>query len=103
MWLDFEASRWVSQTVNIGLEAAAGTSYAFGTYSEDLRNKTAISQSELQQIKSWGDIGLYFAVIAGIIFDNYGPRPTLMLGIVLSLSGYLLMYYEANKGAEANW
>eukprot|EP00035_Acanthoeca_spectabilis_P007474 m.137238 g.137238 ORF g.137238 m.137238 type:complete len:129 (-) comp13969_c1_seq7:2732-3118(-) len=88
-------NRWVTLTSNLGLETASGASYAFGVYSDQLKNITGFSQDEIQTVASTGNIGLYFALIAGIVFDNVGPVTTLTIGIVLSTAGYLAMWSGA--------
>lgn len=91
------AARWVTVTSNILLETTAGTSYAFGTYSNQLRTDLGYTQEEIQTVASIGNIGLYFAVVAGIVYDRYGPKPCIVIGAVLSLGGYILMWAAAGK------
>ena len=90
-------ARWVTITSNILLETTAGTSYAFGTYSNQLREDLGYSQDDLQTIASIGNVGLYLAVVAGIVYDRYGPKPCLAIGAILSLGGYLLMWAAADQ------
>jgi hypothetical protein len=45
---------------------------AFGSqvYSDQLKNITGFTQDEIQTVASTGNIGLYFAIVAGLVFDN---------------------------------
>lgn len=85
-------SRFITLTSHLGLEAASGTSYAFGVYSDQIKNITGFSQDQVQTVASVGNVGLYFAIVAGVVFDLYGPRRTLIIGGILSVSGYLAMW-----------
>jgi len=82
----------MSLTTNLGLESSAGSSYAFGVYSDQLKNITGFSQDEIQTVASIGNVGLYFAVIAGVVFDKKGPFITILVGFILSVGGYLAMW-----------
>eukprot|EP00039_Didymoeca_costata_P020084 m.340008 g.340008 ORF g.340008 m.340008 type:complete len:515 (-) comp19079_c0_seq1:2907-4451(-) len=84
--------RWVTLLASIGLESVCGTSYAYSVYSGYIKNSTGFSQKEINSIASVGNVGLYLALIAGIVFDKYGPIVTISTGVVLLTSGYLLMW-----------
>ena len=39
-----------------------------------------------------GNFGLYLSVFAGMIFDRYGPRPSLLLGALFTGLGFFGLY-----------
>jgi hypothetical protein len=39
-------------------------------YSDQIKNITGFTQDEIQTVASTGNVGLYFALIAGLVFDN---------------------------------
>lgn len=44
-------------------------------YSDQLKNITGFTQDEIQTVASTGNIGLYFAVVAGLVFDKVVRLP----------------------------
>lgn len=101
-------NRWVTLGSNVALETACGTSYAFSVYSDQLKNTTGFTQKQMNSIASIGNVGLYLAIVAGVVFDKKGPKPTLLTGVVLSTLGYVLMWAAAaghlgTSGATVGW
>eukprot|EP00470_Lotharella_oceanica_P014333 CAMPEP_0170191852 /NCGR_PEP_ID=MMETSP0040_2-20121228/52744_1 /TAXON_ID=641309 /ORGANISM="Lotharella oceanica, Strain CCMP622" /LENGTH=577 /DNA_ID=CAMNT_0010440035 /DNA_START=97 /DNA_END=1830 /DNA_ORIENTATION=+ len=81
------------------IELAAGSAYAFGVYSTQLKNALGINQTELNLISSVGNIGGYLGLPGGLWFDRYGPRSTAFIGGMIQCVGYLLAYF-ASRAAE---
>lgn len=101
-------NRWATLGSNVALETACGTSYAFSVYSDQLKNTTGFTQKQMNSIASIGNVGLYLAIVAGVVFDKKGPKPTLLTGVILSTLGYVLMWAAAaghlgTSGATVGW
>ncbi|KAA0150031.1 hypothetical protein FNF29_00481 [Cafeteria roenbergensis] len=92
-WFD---PRWLSATGGVVMEGAAGTSYAFGVYSGDLKERLNLTQPELQTVAAVGNVGLYLTFFSGFAFDYFGPLPTSIVAAVLTLTGYLVMWASAS-------
>mmetsp|Transcript_28067 Transcript_28067/g.97108 ORF Transcript_28067/g.97108 Transcript_28067/m.97108 type:complete len:549 (-) Transcript_28067:76-1722(-) len=84
--------RWRALAAGLLVEAAAGTAYAFGVYSPQLKTKLGWSQTQLEAVGTYGNIGLYCGFLGGVFFDRYGTKPTLAIGVVLSFLGYAMMW-----------
>mmetsp|Transcript_31676 Transcript_31676/g.51233 ORF Transcript_31676/g.51233 Transcript_31676/m.51233 type:complete len:634 (-) Transcript_31676:221-2122(-) len=89
-------SRWVTIPMGLYVELAAGSAYAFGVYSSQLKHSLGINQTQLNTISSVGNIGGYFAVPAGICFDYYGPKITAFIGGCIVVFGYIMAFLGAS-------
>jgi hypothetical protein len=58
----------------------AGTAYAFGVYSPQLKANLHFNQNEIQTVATLGNFGS--PILAGIAFDRYGPMAAGGVGIV---------------------
>ena len=65
-------------------------------YSGDLKAKLDLTQDELQSIAAIGNVGLYLTFFSGFAFDFLGPHVTSGVAVVLTLTGYLLMWAGAS-------
>ena len=54
--------------------SVAGTSYAFGIFSEIFKNRLGFSQVNLSLIGSFGSTGLYTGVFCGLAIEATGPK-----------------------------
>ena len=72
-------------------------------YSDQLKNITGFTQDEIQTVASTGNIGLYFAIVAGLVFDKVvrvpcpwhitRDRPVLLV-VVLALASLTTPSYH---------
>lgn len=69
----------------------AGTSYAFGVYSSDLKSRLHLTQDEIQLVGAMGNVGLYLTFFSGLAFTAFGPHVASVAAVVLTLVGYLMM------------
>ena len=84
--------KWKALASAFLMEATAGTSYAFGLYSEELKKHLGFTQSQIEFVGTAGNIGLWTAVEGGVLYDSNGPFTTILVGLVFNLIGYLLLY-----------
>lgn len=70
------------------LQACAGLSYSFSIYAPAIKDKLNLSQTQLAYVGSSVNLGGYFAILAGSIYDalkehhKFGPRYELLAAIV---------------------
>lgn len=65
-------------------------------YGSQLKEKLGWTQTQLESVGSYGNLGLYAGFIAGVAFDYWGSRPTILVGILLSFLGYGMMWAGAD-------
>jgi MFS family permease len=94
--------RWLSLSASLALEAVAGSPYAFGLWSSDMKRKLGLTQNDIATIGSIGNIGLYGSVFSGMVYDRYGPRVCSVLGAFFSLLGYGLLYLAVSGQSAAS-
>ena len=87
-------SRYLILVMGTLLSMLCSVNYAFGLWSQYLKTSPALcfKQSQVDSIGMWGNIGQYLGLLAGIIYDRYGPRATLLVGASLGSGGYLLLF-----------
>jgi len=74
----------------------AGTPYLFGVYAPQLKAQLGLTQSTINTISSFMNLGQYVCVHAGILFDAHGPLPAMLVAAVLAAAGYTLMFLLAS-------
>lgn len=74
----------------------AGTLYMFSAYSREMEEVVAEQNPHthvnVELVGSIGDLGLYLGVIAGIVYDRFGCTIANIYGMLLTSTGYLLVY-----------
>ena len=73
------------------IEICCGTGYAFGLFSPYLKESMKLTQSSLQQIASFGSMGLYLSVIGGVFFVRFGFLKTVLVGATGICLGFTLL------------
>ena len=89
---DIHFSRWQSFAGVCFYVSVAGTTYAFGIYSDLLKTNLGFSQGGLDVIASVGNTGLYMSLLGGILLDRYGLHFVVYLGGLLIFIGFLYMW-----------
>mmetsp|Transcript_12941 Transcript_12941/g.28766 ORF Transcript_12941/g.28766 Transcript_12941/m.28766 type:complete len:91 (-) Transcript_12941:533-805(-) len=79
-------SRWHSFSAALLAGSVAGTSNAFGIFSEVFKQRLGYSQADLSVVSSCGSTGLYTQVITGSLIERYGPQFVLVLGSFLIMA-----------------
>eukprot|EP01100_Stratorugosa_tubuloviscum_P008141 TRINITY_DN3391_c0_g1_i1.p1 TRINITY_DN3391_c0_g1~~TRINITY_DN3391_c0_g1_i1.p1 ORF type:complete len:116 (+),score=40.62 TRINITY_DN3391_c0_g1_i1:150-497(+) len=67
---------WIILVACCLLASSAGTGYAFGLTSQTYKNKFGFSQKEVDIIGSFGNLGLFLSITAGLFYDKFGPLLT---------------------------
>ena len=63
-----------------------------GVYSPIIKEQFGLKQGTIQFVGTVGNIGAWFLIPAGYSFDAYGPRPGIVIGVILCCVGYLVLW-----------
>lgn len=99
-------NKWVSTIASVWIQASGGASYTFGIYSSTLKSSQSYSQSTLDTVSVFKDIGANAGVISGLFYSavtrergssgrsvlSPGPWLVLLAGAVQSFVGYFFMW-----------
>ena len=81
-------TRWQSFAGVCLYVSMAGTTYAFGVYSELLRTNLGFSQGGIDVVASVGNTGLYLSIIGGLLLERFGLQFTVYFGGLLIFLGF---------------
>ena len=70
----------------------AGLQYSYGVFSDQLRLRLGLSQQQMGVLAAGKDVGAYAGIVQGLFYDAYGPRRTLLVGGLLSATGWLSLH-----------
>ena len=84
------AGRWVVLVVCIFVHCTCGCLYAFGVYSEFVKQRFSFSQQDLNTIALWGYVGQYTGFLTGFVLDRYGATCSFLIGSLAGGAGFLL-------------
>ena len=74
------------------LELAAGGGYAVGIYAPHLKDHFGLTQRQIQLLATLANVGMWFALPCGAVYDRFGPRPCIAIGVFVTCAGYLILY-----------
>lgn len=84
--------RWFTVFLSFLIMAAAGATYLFGIYSGDIKSTLGYDQKTLNTLSFFKDLGANVGIFAGLINEVTPPWVVLLLGSVMNLGGYLMIY-----------
>lgn len=75
----------------------AGQVYGFGLYSDVLRSSPGLGlgQAEVNAIALCENVGHFFSLTGGFVYDRFGVKLTLVVGLLLNSIGYFCVYIAA--------
>ncbi|KAF8251327.1 MFS general substrate transporter [Wilcoxina mikolae CBS 423.85] len=86
---NLQIARVVSLVASTVISLAAGTNYVYSAYAPQLSERLNLSATETNLIGTFGNLGMYLSGIpSGLLVDNKGPRPPLLIGAVCLFVGY---------------
>ncbi|OWM90451.1 protein NUCLEAR FUSION DEFECTIVE 4-like [Punica granatum] len=98
-------NRWVSTAASIWIQCATGASYTFGIYSSTLKSSQSYSQSTLDTVSVFKDIGANAGVLSGLLYSAVasssssnrhllapGPWLVHLAGAIQFFVGYFLIW-----------
>ena len=83
--------------------SVGGFVYAFGAYSSDLKHSLQLNQTQVAAIGIAGDVGLYTALLQGLLYDAYGPKITLSVAGLLASVSLVLAAFLVSMGGSMAW
>ncbi|CAH1778628.1 unnamed protein product [Owenia fusiformis] len=84
--------KYVSLSVGILAWFMGGIVFAFNAYAIALKQTFNYTQTELDYVASSGDLAIAVAFPAGLMVDNFGPRVTCTVSLILTTLGFALMW-----------
>ncbi|KAL8057091.1 hypothetical protein ABFX02_04G161800 [Erythranthe guttata] len=111
MELDYNPSRkslirnkWVATAASIWIQSTSGSLYTFSIYSPILKSTQGYTQSTLDTISVFKDIGANVGVLSGLLYSaasSRGPWVVLLAGAVQCFAGYFLMWLTVTGALPA--
>ncbi|XP_027159820.1 protein NUCLEAR FUSION DEFECTIVE 4 [Coffea eugenioides] len=90
-------SRWFMIFATIFIMAAAGATYMFGLYSQEIKTTLGYDQSTLNLLSFFKDLGSNVGVLSGLINEVTPPWVVLSMGAVLNFFGYFMIWLAVTK------
>lgn len=87
----FNRKRFIQLVAGMLIACCGGSSFAFGIFSNKIKETANLSQSDMTTITTAGFIFNGFTFPAGILFDLLGPQYVIGSALVLSCSGFALL------------
>eukprot|EP00884_Botryococcus_braunii_P017132 jgi/Botrbrau1/4101/Bobra.152_3s0049.1 len=94
-------NKWLTFSASIFCQLSAGLTYCFSLYAGGLKEKFGYSQEQIDELGSACNFGGFFAIVAGLVYDQLegyhrlGPRLTILIATLLNLGGYSLLWFAA--------
>lgn len=89
--------RWFMVFGTILIMAAAGATYMFGLYSEDIKTSLGYDQTTLNLLSFFKDLGSNVGILSGLINEVTPPWVVLSIGAVLNFFGYFMIWLAVTK------
>ena len=84
--------RWVVLAAAVVVEAASGMFYAFGLYSQRMKDQFGLTATQVDLYGSFGNIGGNFGMHLGFFYRRFGPPATMALAAVLGCAGWAMLW-----------
>ncbi|QSZ33160.1 hypothetical protein DSL72_002746 [Monilinia vaccinii-corymbosi] len=95
-----QAARIISSVAATCIALACGTNYAFSNWGPQFADRLKLSATQINLIGLFGNLGMYaVGVPVGLLVDGKGPRPAVLLGMLLLAAGYFPLYQAYDRGS----
>lgn len=91
-WYQLLFGRWFSVFASVLIMSVSGATYMFGLYSSDIKSSLAYDQTTLNLLSFFKDLGGNVGVIGGLINEVAPPWVVLLIGAVMNLFGYTMIW-----------
>ncbi|EKE40714.1 hypothetical protein ENUP19_0274G0033 [Entamoeba nuttalli] len=92
----FKCWRVMTLIAGFMLMLVGGSIFSWSAYNIDLCEQMGYSFTQLNTLFSIGLLGVYFSLLSGFLFDNFGPRGTLIFSFIFGTIGYLLFALQVS-------
>nr|DAD48818.1 TPA_asm: hypothetical protein HUJ06_018755 [Nelumbo nucifera] len=84
--------RWFMVFASFLIMSAAGATYMFGLYSNDIKTSLGYDQTTLNLLSFFKDLGSNVGILSGLINEVTPPWVVLVIGAVMNFSGYFMIW-----------
>ncbi|XP_060069140.1 uncharacterized protein LOC132549244 [Ylistrum balloti] len=84
--------KWIGLAIGCSAKFVSGSLFVFNAYEDALKTTFNFTAKEVQLQSSFLNIGLGIGFLPGMFYDRFGPQWCSGLGLVLSLTAYLLIW-----------
>ncbi|XP_071700609.1 uncharacterized protein [Rutidosis leptorrhynchoides] len=89
--------RWFMMFACLLIMSVAGAIYMFAIYSGDIKTALGYDQSTLNLLSTFKELGGNAGIISGLISEISPPWVVLLLGAIMSFSGYIMVWLAVTK------
>ncbi|GMP68603.1 hypothetical protein CsSME_00028162 [Camellia sinensis var. sinensis] len=89
--------RWFMVFASFLIMSAAGATYMFGLYSNDIKTSQGYDQTTLNLLSFFKDLGANVGVLSGLINEVTPPWVVLSMGALLNFFGYFMIWLSVTK------
>mmetsp|Transcript_9409 Transcript_9409/g.14191 ORF Transcript_9409/g.14191 Transcript_9409/m.14191 type:complete len:545 (+) Transcript_9409:168-1802(+) len=90
-------SRWMTLSAGLFFLSISGLSYSYGLYSDDFKTRLNYSQTSLDLVASFGELGLWSSILVGLMLEIFSPRFMIIIGGIISMLGLSYIAAALNK------
>ncbi|KAF5947400.1 hypothetical protein HYC85_013357 [Camellia sinensis] len=89
--------RWFMVFASFLIMSAAGATYMFGLYSNDIKTSLGYDQTTLNLLSFFKDLGANVGILSGLINEVTPPWVVLSMGALLNFFGYFMIWLSVTK------
>ncbi|XP_022329349.2 uncharacterized protein LOC111128162 isoform X2 [Crassostrea virginica] len=83
---------WVGFVVGCVAKFITGSLFVYNVYQDDIKQAFNYTQREMEIQPSLLNLGLGVGFLPGMIYDKFGPTVTSLVGLVVSVGSYMLLW-----------
>jgi hypothetical protein len=95
--LQVVTGRWFMVFASFFIMTSAGATYMFSLYSNDIKSVLGYDKTTLNSIIFFKDLGTNVGILFGIIEEFTPPWVVLLIGAILNLFGYSMIWLLVTK------
>lgn len=98
-------SKWVILVATVASVLSSGSLYGYGLFAPALKDKLALTQTQINLVGASGSLGQYLGFVSGLVNDVWGNRKCCLWGGLLLFVGYLFLALAAGGwiGSTVPW
>ncbi|XAR60027.1 hypothetical protein NMG60_11033251 [Bertholletia excelsa] len=95
--VQFVKGRWFSLFASILVMAGAGATYLFGTYSKEIKATLGYTQTTLNLLGFFKDVGANIGILSGLIAEVAPTWVVLLIGAAMNFFGYFMIWLAVTR------